>query len=144
MEKNQQNRARSVADMMADVQEEAWLSEFYDLEVTLSVYQLYLLLNIAAGSDAMGVYEPVWPWCTGEHEKTPLYQAPIALTERTLVECTQARALERLGFIDLDSSYSEEGPRWALTAKGKRAVNHWGEILLEQITPPSSEAPSTT
>lgn len=106
---------------------EQWSDEFLALETTLTIYQLTLLLKIRAGLEPMGVFEPVWIYCTKGNGGGKLYQAPL-LEEHVLMECAQARALERLGFVQLERD-PQEGPCWKLTSKGAEAVQWWGEDL---------------
>ena len=130
-------------DELTEAQEqqlEEWHSEFMDLETTLTIYQVLLLLKIKAGADGMGILEPVWVQCTPEWEKVPLYQAPIALKETVLLECAQAQALERLGLISIDP----QEHCWRLTEKGEAAEKWWREAIMEDIWSPLENSLSET
>jgi len=117
--------------------EEQWRNEFMELETTLTMHQLFLLLGIETGTEGCGVHEPIWTQIT----KTPLPPITLApgLSESSLLEMAQARALERLTLIELEMV--DGGACWKLTAKGKAAVAWWREVLadcaLDEETPSS-------
>lgn len=123
--------------MREEAIEEKLLNKITDLETVLTIYQLFLLLAIDSGSDGCGVHEPIWPLII----QKPLQPITIAprLCEGALFQMAQARALERLGFIELDP----QEPLWNLTATGRTAVRWWRENL-EDWPPDTASAPSTT
>ena len=123
---------------MSDEILERWHEEFLEMETTLTVYQLLVLMKIKAGLEPMGVFEPVWPYCTEERQKMPLYKAPL-LPESMLIECAQASALERLGLVVLEND-EQEGACWILTRKGVEAVAWWSEDLREAMPTPEESA----
>lgn len=131
--------ATQQATEISDEQRDQWADEFIEMETSFTIYQLTLLLKIKAGLEPMGIYEPVWNYCTGEKAETPpLYQAPL-LGEHVLFQCAQAAALERLGYVILEND-EQEGPRWKLTTKGVEAAAWWSETLRESLPIPEESA----
>lgn len=108
------------ADTMTD--------EFVRMESVLTIFELLLLLRVAADIEVeMGPFDPIWS-LVGTEPRTPIEAAPF-LSEKTLRELALQQRLVSMGMLTLHPG-EDSGIR--LTPKGHEAVN-WFVGTLEDL-----------
>lgn len=101
------------------------VAEFIDLETTLTVFELLLLLKVAVNDQGLGPLEPIWTQLDGE--RPPITDVPL-LSVETLLSLAQQQRLIRLGLLEM-YMHETEGVLFRLTPKGQEAVNWWAGCL---------------
>lgn len=106
-------------------QREQWEGEFLAMESQLTVFELFVLLQVATGGQGLGPLEPMWPYLD-----QPMCEAPFAMASSALWELAQQRRLQEIGLLALYRD-ADGAPQFALTDKGQAAVEHWLEALQD-------------